>query len=253
MPDVIRLSMYQVAAMLGCQWWESKINPGEYHNNQTDPTSQYTDLGVGLGMWTDDPADTKTRLHIADEFFIWMQNHGYDWWDAVGQYNCIIADELNIYGTATNRLPGSMWMLIDPSNTAMYSRFGYLNTKYPTFSDWLNDTQNNNVEELALAYFIMWETPGTYAIFNGPPYYNWDKRRASAYDIFNYLTVHGNDEISDGWYYEIGYVFIPDQKAYDNCVLAWQYLGSGVVPPPGPGPTPTKKKGMPLWMKLRYF
>lgn len=250
MPNVIRLSMYQVAAMLGCIWWESKVNPGEYHNNQTDPSSTYQDLGVGLGMWTDLPADTKTTLWIADEFFKWMANHNYDWWDGTGQLQCIIADELNIRGTVNNRLQGSMWTQI-PTTSDLYPLYGYLNTKYPTWSDWLNDTQNNNVEELTLAYFIMWETPGSLYVFNYRN--NWGRRRQTAYDLFNYLTQHGNDTITDGWYYDIGYVFIPDQKAYDNCVLAWQYLGSGVVPPPGPGPTPTKKKGMPLWMKLRYF
>lgn len=245
------LSMYQVAAMCGCMWWESKVNPGEYHNNQTDPSSPYTDLGAGLGMWTDLPADTKTVLHIADEFFLWMENHGYDWWDGRGQIQCIIADELNIAGTVNNRQPGSMWTQI-PTTSDLYPTYGYLNSKYPTWTSWLEDTQNNDVEELALAYFIMWETPGSMSIFNGPPYYNWDKRRQTANDVLDYLTEHGDDEI-DEWYYEIGYVFIPDQKALDNCVLIWQQLQSGIFPP-SPHPTPSKKKKkMPIWMMLRYY
>ena len=34
MPDGIRLSMYQAAAMLGNFWVESKVNPYNYHWNQ---------------------------------------------------------------------------------------------------------------------------------------------------------------------------------------------------------------------------
>ena len=237
MPQTIQLSMYQVAAMCGCWWHESKVNPGEYHNNALDPSVPFTDTGVGLGMWTDAP-DADPPFYIATAFFNWMSANGYDWWDGNGQLACIVSDSLST---------GSMWSYISPSE---FPEYAYLNTKYPTINDWLADTQNNNVEELVLAWFLQWESPRTRYWFNYNN--NWQKRRQTAYDVFNYLTVHGNDQIS-GWYHEIGYVIISDQHALDNCVVAWQVLGSGIIPPPGPGPTPTKKKGMPLWMKLRYF
>lgn len=243
MPDVIRLSMYQVAAMATCFWWESKINPGDYYNNQADPRNPYLDAGYGLGMWTDLPADNPTDLRLGIAMKQWMADHGYNWYDGDGQLECIIADDL---------FTGTMWTLIDPSNTPMYSRYGYLNNLYPNFTAWLNDTTNTDVEALTLAFYIMWETPGSYDVFNGPPYYNWNHHRDTSYVMLDYLIQHGEEE--HDWYIEVGSgVYISDQNAYNNAVHMWNVLGSGIIPPPGPGPHPTKKKGMPLWMKLRYF
>lgn len=241
MPNVIRLSMYQAAAILGCFWEESKINPACWHYN----AGTYEDTGYGLGMWTDYPL-SNPPLIVGTAMKNWVtERYGY-WYSGEGQVACLISDTLSV---------GSMWTRIPqyigdpPRINPMYTQFSYLNTKYPNWTAFLNDTQNTDIEYLTNAFFIMWETPGT--IENYWAYDNWPRRRASAYRIFDYLTVHGDDEIS-AWYYEDGYVFIPTQKAYDNCVLLWQQVGSGIVPPPGPGPHPDKKKGMPIWMMIRY-
>ena len=239
MPDVIRLSMYQVAAMCGCFMYESLMNPGEYHNNQTDPSVPYIDLGVGLGMWTDYPADTKTDLWIADEFFNWMANHGYQWYDGAGQLACVIADDLKIDGTYNNRIWASMW------TDTVIPEFLWSNAEYPNFQSWLNDTNNTNLERLTQAWFLHWESPTSSEYY----YNSWSTRRNYAFQIFDYLQEHGDDPDINSWYYEIGYVFIPFSKSLDNCVMAWKQLGSGIIPP---SPTPTKKKGMPIWMMIRY-
>lgn len=244
MPTIYRLSMYQTAAILGSFWLESKVNPYNYHWNEGLYTN---DCGWGLGMWTDAPYPYNTTYWIGEELKTWMNNHGYDWWDGTGQIECLFADELNIKGTYYNRLPGSMWL---PISASEFPEYAYMNTKYPNLTAFWNDTENTNLEELTRAWFLFWETPGTRNVYN----LSWDLRWGNAQRIFAYLQQHGDDVIPDGWYYEQGdlhrYVLIPDQKAYDNCVVFWQIVGSGVIPP---GPTPTKKKGMPLWMKLRYF
>ena len=241
MPDVLRLSMYQVAAIATCFWWESKINPGDYYNNALDPRNPYVDAGYGLGMWTDYPAGDYP-FYYGQEMMRWVADRYGNWYDGDGQLACMIADELP---------HGSMWILIDSGNS-MYPQYGYLNTLYPNWSAWLNDTENTDVVALTLAFYVMWETPGSYAVFNGPPYYNWNHHRDTAPIMLEYLRQHGEEEHE--WHVEVGSgVYISDQNAYNNAVHMWNVLGSGIIPPPGPGPTPTKKKGMPLWMKLRYF
>lgn len=236
------LSIYQCAAILGSFWNESKVNPGEYHNNQTDPQSPYNDLGVGLGMWTDLPADTKTTLWIADEFFKWMEDHDYDWYDGDGQVECLLADELNISGTYNNRQPGSMWTQFSASE---FPEYAYLNQKYPTMQDFIDDSDNTDLEELTRAWFLMWESPGTRYVYN----LSWNQRWASAQDIYNFLLEHANDSTFTEWYIEEGYVIITNEQAYNNCVMFYKRASAGG----GGGGSKTDKKGMPLWMKLRYF
>lgn len=242
MPDGIRLSMYQAAAMLGNFWVESKVNPYNYHWNQ----GTYNDCGWGLGMWTDTPYPYNTTLWIGEEMKEWVSARYTNWWDGDGQIACIFADELKIGGKYYNRKVSTMWTYFSP---AQFPQYAYLNNKYPTLSSFWADTTNTNLEELTRAWFLKWESPGTRVVYD----YSWDLRLAAANRIFAYLQEHGDEEIND-WYYEEGdlhrYVFIPDQKAYDNCVHFWNVVGSGEIPPPGPHPH--NRKGMPVWMMIKY-
>lgn len=236
MPDVIRLSMYQAAAMCGCFLLESIMNPGCYNT-----ASGYGDAGYGLGMWTDYPYPYNNKLWAGEEMRSWVSSRYNEWYSGEGQVACVIADDLNIKGKYNDRIHGSMW------TDTYIPEFLWSNAQYPNFQTWLNDTNNRNLERLTQAWFLHWESPTA-----SKWYYNtWAKRRAYAFEAFNYIKEHENDPSIQNWNYMLGYKFLPWNLALQNCVLLWRQVGNGVVPPDPDNPT-TRGKKMPVWMMIRY-
>lgn len=217
------LSLVQVAAILGNSYAESKVNPGCYHQN----TGQWTDFGGGLWMWTDLGAmDLYQQMHD------WVEDNYGNWYDADGQIAFFFRDKVWNGVQET-----SMWI----QNTI--PKLQWMNQEFPTFQSFLDATDETDVHKMSNVFFAQWETPGTE--------YNYDAdyhRREMASDlVYNYLLEHGNDVVDPEWYYELGYKFIPDDKAMENCVRFWQTASAGG----GGGGTHFTHKH-PIWMFIRY-
>ena len=214
------LSLTVAAAILGNAWAESKVNPGCYHQN----VGQYTDFGAGLWMWTN-----LGSMHIADDMQAWVSSRYDVWYSGPGQVACMIEDDLP---------NGSMWI----QNSI--SQFQWMNTDYPTLQDFLDDHTETDLDKMTDVFFVQWETPGTYQNYLN----DYQRRRNAAHMIYTYLLDHGNDIVSPDWYYELGYVFISDQNALENCIRFWRTASAGG----GGGGQPNRKVGMPLWMMIKY-
>lgn len=223
------ISIYQAAAMLGNSWHESKVNPGCYHQN----SGQYNDYGAGLWMWTNYIDATYGDVLVADAMKEWTEERFRNWYLGQAQVACIFADDLST---------GSMWIPCKASEFPMYQD---LNQKYPTWQAFVEANKETDLEELTRIFFLNWETPGTYQNYIN----DWQPRWEAAQDIFEFLREHGNDTVDPEWYYELGYYFIPDDKAYENCLRFWKEASAGG----GGGGIPWKKnKHMPIWMMIRY-
>lgn len=197
------MSLTQVAAILGNAYAESKVNPGCFHQN----TGQYSDLGAGLWMWTN-----LGNMRIADQMQDWVADNYQYWYDGDGQVAFFFRDIVIDGGVEK-----SMWIQNN------ISQLQWMNTEYPTFQSFLDDKTETDLDKMCDVFFVQWETPGNWQNYQD----DYQRRRNAAHLVYNWLLEHGNDPRPQDWYYELGHVFIPDDKAMQNCLLFWKIASAG--------------------------
>lgn len=189
-------NMSVVAAICGCFWVESNINPGIWES--LIPTSwdhQYVFDGIGgygLGQWTNygTPHGRCYNLHK------WVTSNGYSDGDGNGQLDFLIHEN---YWT-----PGNYFRA------------------YPTLTAFLQST-SNDINGLTAQWLACWE---------GVPGNALSTRQAHAAEIYTYLQSHKNDNVS--WISRNA--FLSENEILNNSVCVWKWLsgnsgsGSGSTP-----------------------
>jgi hypothetical protein len=173
-----------VAAICGCFWVESNVNPGIWESLK--PTSwdhQYAFDGIGgygLGQWTNygTPHGRCYNLHN------WVTSHGYADGDGNGQLAFLIAEN---YWTSGN-----------------YSG------AYPTLTAFLKST-STDINGLTAQWLACWEgVPGN-ALY---------ARQMHALDICNYLKSHKDDDVT----WVSSNTFLAESQILNNSVCVWKWL-----------------------------
>lgn len=99
-------------------------------------------------------------------------------------------------------------------------------------------SESADINMLTQAFMECWERPGV-------P--NLEERLEYAYKGFTYITEHANDTSITDWI--VKDTLLTEEEALHNAVLLFRYFGAGG----GGGGTPgTSKKGLPIWMQIRY-
>ena len=78
---------------------------------------------------------------------------------------------------------------------------------------------------------------------------SWDTRVEYAQRCLEYITAHAQDTSITEW--KTGNRYLSEEETLNNAVMVYRWLSAGGGG--GGNPTPIKKKkGMPVWMKIRY-
>ena len=251
--ETISVSDYVIAAIAGVWNLESGLNPdiweslkipsvdlGWQGSNWEYEFAWIGDEGTGgygLGAWTN-VGEQQGFLYNMSEY---ARTHGYQVTDRTVEAN----GQLDAFVNMPNWASGS----------------NYLVYGYQTLSEFLSSSETN-LHNLVTEFFVGWESGGGL----DPSNPNWavDKRQYSADLAYDYIQQHKNDDVNEySWYGSNEYIAnIPDSgnpqtdhlsaHTYNNlmCMYFW-FKGYSPSPEP-PTPTPTRK-GMPLWMMLRYY
>lgn len=155
----IEISQYVIAAICGCWWQESGINPGVWQDLNV---SDWHDLnvGYGLGQWTN-YNDPDGRLW---DLYTYMTSNGYSVDDGDGQLNYLI-DE-------------NYW------TPKLISRF-----HYNTLEEFLT-SPSENLDNLVWDFLACWE---------GNTGDRYIERCRFARRVYNYITQHKGDATTWSW------------------------------------------------------
>lgn len=121
----------------------------------------------------------------------------------------------------------------------LHEKVWYKNADYPfdSLEDFLK-SDSTDLTMLTHAYNICWE---------GIHDASWDDRVDYAKRCFDYINAHANDASITMWYNSNTY--LTEEQRLNNAVMLYRYLSAGG----GGGGTPGKRKrGMPVWMQIRY-
>lgn len=217
------LTVAQVAAMCGNAWAESTVNPGASGEGYVPQDHAY-----GLWAWTDWTGENP--FYLGTQMKEWVEARYDTWTNGDGQVDCVLTDDLP---------NGSVW-----TQTSI-PEYAYTNSLYPDMQSWIDSDDKDDVEEMCREWFLHWESPTSLYWFN----YTWNQRLSFALLAYDYIMEHANDEEITDWIVDTQHIFLNQQQALNNCVMIYRFASAGG----GGGGKPTKKKGMPLWMKLRYF
>lgn len=212
------VSAYVIAAMCGCFKRESGVNPGIWESltpTTWDHEYNYDGIGgYGLGQWT----NVGTPYGRCYNLHTWVTSNGYSDGDGNGQLAFLIHEN---YWTPSNSILG-----------------------YATLSDFLSST-STDIDTLTAEFLACWE---------GVPGNALAERQEAAREFYRYIDAH-KTEPSSNWNWTSGnfYLGYLSNEQYANVMCAYWFLNGYVPPGPGPGPEPTKRKGLPLWMMIRYY
>lgn len=212
------VSAYVIAAMCGCFKRESGVNPGIWESltpTTWDHEYNYDGIGgFGLGQWT----NVGTPYGRCYNLHEWVTSNGYVDGDGNGQLAFLIHEN---YWTASNSILG-----------------------YATLGEFLSST-STDIDALTAEFLACWE---------GVPGNALSERQEAARAFYSYIDAH-KTEPSSNWNWTSGnfYLGYLSNEQYANVMCAYWFLNGYVPPGPGPGPTPKKRKGMPIWMMIRYY
>lgn len=242
----VSISDYVLSAICGTWWMESAQNPHIWENDNASAWSAMS-IGYGLGQWT----NTSGSMRL-ENMATWCRNNGYHVVDTSG----------NTAGTIDPN--GQLAFLI--AENAWYPYSAYRVYNFQTLQEFLSSTETN-IDNLTNDFFCGWESGGTI----DPSYYAIDIRKYAANWIYKYIQAHKNDTPPTQWYGSVhafnrinpsGYPpanpteqdfqSVLCAESYNNIMCTYFWFQGQSPTPPTPPPTPTKK-GMPLWMMLRYF
>lgn len=212
------VSAYVIAAMCGCFKRESGVNPGIWESltpTTWDHEYNYDGIGgYGLGQWT----NVGTPYGRCYNLHTWVTSNGYSDGDGNGQLAFLVHEN---YWTASNSILG-----------------------YATLSDFLSST-STDIDTLTAEFLACWE---------GVPGNALAERQEAARAFYRYIDAH-KTEPSSNWTWTSGnfYLGYLSNEQYANVMCAYWFLNGYVPPGPGPGPEPKKRKGIPIWMMIRYY
>ena len=203
-----------IAAMCGCFWRESQVNPGIWESLipcAWDFQYDFTHKGgYGLGQWTNygTPHGRTWNLHE------WVNANGYTDGDGNGQCAFLVHEQ---YWSNSSQTRGS----------------------YTTLNEFLA-TDSTNLADLVWDFLANWE---------GVPGNAYDFRLEKARMCLEYLRAHaGDDPSSFTWTSENAYISEAQSLANVMCIY---FFFQGYDP--GNDPLKHGKRGMPVWMMIKYF
>lgn len=238
------VSDYVLSAIAGVWNLESGLNPTLWET--TPDFGSWTDynVGYGLGQWTNTRGvdwDSPALINLKN----WCSANGY-----------------NVQSSPPIIEPNGelAYFLYNTSQWAGNSPYMPQQFYGSTFEEFLS-TNVTDLTTLVTAFFVGWESVGAFDPTDST--YRVDDRIRSAELALAYLpTIAGDDPSSCVW---VGYndadvnksiwdstVQTLTEKTKNNlkCMYFW-FQGHSPTPPTPP--TPTRRKGMPLWMMLRYY
>lgn len=216
-----KLSIYVISAMCANFWSESTMSPGIYESLYKFDGWTYVwqnvggkgTGGYGLGQWTNTNGDSHGRLYKLHEY---LSSNGYA--------NDSMEGQLSYVEVEGHWAKGTSWQKEVP---------------YNSLSDFLT-SDSTDLNELTKAWLYCWEGIRSDTL---------STRQTNAQNIYDYI-VKNKDKIPTSYYSENNYLSIAQR--YSNALYIYNVLSNGDVPTPEP-PAPTKKrKGMPVWMMVRY-
>lgn len=196
-------SIYVIAAMCGCWYRESGVNPGIWESLVPcawDYEYEYTSKGgYGLGQWTNvGTSDGRLwRLHQ------WVNANGYTDGDGNGQL---------AYITVEGYWNGAYNGTGDNSQTR---------GSYGSLANFLNSS-STNLSNLVWDFLANWE---------GVPGNAYTERLTWANKILTYLQAHGGETAT--WTSKNNY--LSEAETYQNALCVYNYF-SGYAPEPEPLP-----------------
>lgn len=211
------VSAHVIAAMCGCFWRESQVNPGVWESLQVMDwhyvygTAGPNKGGFGLGQWTNTNGDPNGRLWRLHE---WVTNNGYADGDGPGQCAYIIA-EGHWAGSSQTRGP------------------------YTTLDEFLASS-STDLSMLVWDFLANWE---------GVPGNAFDYRLEKAHQCLAYIKAHTGDDPS-GYTWHSSNSYSSEAQTLNNVMLIyWFFQGYD----PGNDPLKRPRRGMPVWMMLKYY
>lgn len=222
-------SIYVISAMCGNFWGESSINPAIYESLYKFDGWEYTwkkvgnkgTGGYGLGQWTNTGGDSHGRLYKLNQY---LTGRGLSMSDLQGQLDYITVENVWHKGTSYQKA-----------------------VPYDTLSDFLNSS-STDLDSLTEAWMYCWEGIKTSDITN---------RKGYAKTCYDYITAHSTDPTPTYYY---GNRFLSNDERKNNALAVYKmFNGTPVDPNPDEPSKPDdpfvpaeKKKGMPVWMMVRY-
>lgn len=187
-------SIYVVAAICGCFWRESNINPGVWESlieSTFDHEYQYDGIGgFGLAQWTN-VGSSHGRL--------WNL---YRW--------CEVNDK---------------WVYDGDAQLEFMTVEGYWANSSQTRGDYQNLeefllTDSTNLEDLVWDFL---------ANFEGVPGNAYEERVEHAYACLDYIQQHMNDDTT--WYWVSLNDYLYDAEIFNNAMCVWQWLSGNIGEP----------------------
>lgn len=108
---------------------------------------------------------------------------------------------------------------------------------YASLQEFLDST-SSDIAELTRCFMECWERPGVPAL---------EERIEHAYTCAAYCAAHAQDTNITDWIASSG--TLSEDQILNNAVMMYRYFSVGGG---GGGVPGTEKKGMPVWMKIRY-
>lgn len=193
------VSVYVIAAMCGCWYRESGVNPGIWESLVVCDWNyqyEYTNKGgYGLGQWTN-VGTTDGRLYHLHR---WVTSNGYTDGDGEGQLN---------YLTVEGYWNG------DYNGTGDHAQ---TRGSYGSLSSFLNST-STSISDLVWDFLANWE---------GVPGNAYDERLEWANKFLTYLQEHGGESAS--WTSVNNY--LSETQSYQNALCVYNFF-SGYAPEP---------------------
>lgn len=199
-------SIYVIAAMCGCWYRESGVNPGIWESLipcAWDYEYEYTSKGgYGLGQWTN-VGTSDGRLYRLHQ---WVNANGYTDGDGNGQL---------AYITTEGYWNGAYDGTGDNAQTR---------GSYGSLANFLN-SNSTNIANLVWDFLANWE---------GVPGNAYSERLEWADKILTYLQAHAGESAS--WTSKNNY--LSESQTYQNALCVYNYF-SGYTPDPEPKPEGT--------------
>ena len=206
------ISTFVIAAICGCWYEESQLNPGVWESLipcAWDFQYDYTHKGgYGLGQWTNvgTPYGRCYNLHT------WVTSNGYADGDGIGQIEFMTHEA---YWTAINSVMG-----------------------YSSLAEFLAST-STNLDLLVQEFLACWE---------GVPGNKLAKRQANARKYYSYLQQHWSDDPSQYSWISRNNWFTESETLNNLMCIYFKLIGTPTPPSPSPTPSPLGSYG---WGPIR--
>ena len=206
------ISLEVISAICGNWYHESNINPGIYENLQVVPLTDNSVYG-GYGLGQ---WTNNSQVHRRTELVEWLRANNFADDSGEGQLDYMIVE--------------NVWYPV------------YEAAQFSDLHDFLY-TDVTNIETLTHAFNRGWE---------GIHDSSWDVRVQYAYECYNYILAHAQDNSITQWY--TGNNWLNTNQILNNAVLVYRHLnGQSGGGGGGGGGTVIHPTKMSIWMALRRW